>query len=120
MGFIFYLLSGLLGGILGGMGMGGGTVLIPLLSIFLSVPQHAAQAANLISFIPMSVAAIIIHSKKGYIEYKSGLKLIIPAVLFSVLGSFAAKQLGGESLKRLFGFFLIMLAVLSFIKIFKR
>lgn len=119
MGFIFFLLSGLFGGVLGGMGMGGGTILIPVLSIFLSVPQHAAQAANLVSFIPMSIAAIIIHSKKGYIEYRRALKLIVPAVLFSVLGSFVAKQLDGDSLKKLFGMFLILLAVFSLIKIFK-
>ena len=34
MRFIVYMFAGLAGGILGGMGMGGGTVLIPILTIF--------------------------------------------------------------------------------------
>ena len=34
MEFLWYAVAGVLGGVLGGMGMGGGTVLIPLLSIF--------------------------------------------------------------------------------------
>ena len=39
MSFIFYLLAGFLSGVLGGMGMGGGTVLIPALTIFFGVEQ---------------------------------------------------------------------------------
>jgi uncharacterized membrane protein YfcA len=49
MSFFIYLLVGALGGVLGGMGMGGGTLLIPALTIFCEVEQHVAQAINLIS-----------------------------------------------------------------------
>ena len=68
MEYLFYALAGLAGGMLGGMGMGGGTVLIPLLTILLGVPQHAAQAINLISFLPMAGVALIIHFKNGLVE----------------------------------------------------
>ena len=46
------ILAGIVGGIIGGMGMGGGTLLIPILTIFLDVPQKNAQAINLVAFIP--------------------------------------------------------------------
>lgn len=68
MEFLWYAVAGVLGGVLGGMGMGGGTVLIPLLSIFYAVEQHTAQAVNLIAFIPMAVVAIIIHIKNGLLD----------------------------------------------------
>ena len=55
---------GVVGGIIGGMGMGGGTLLIPLLTAFTSLDQHYAQAVNLLAFIPMSVVALIVHIKK--------------------------------------------------------
>ena len=42
MEYLWYAIAGVFGGILGGMGMGGGTVLIPLLSIFYAVEQHTA------------------------------------------------------------------------------
>lgn len=58
MRFIVYMFAGLAGGILGGMGMGGGTVLIPILTIFCGVEQHLAQSANLITFLPMAIFSL--------------------------------------------------------------
>ena len=54
---------GFFAGIIGGMGMGGGTLLIPILTIFLSFEQKNAQAINLLVFIPMAIVALIIHFK---------------------------------------------------------
>ena len=49
MAFLLLALCGFAGGLLGGMGMGGGTALIPLLTLA-GVPQAAAQGVNLLSF----------------------------------------------------------------------
>ena len=57
MRIFWFVVAGLVSGVLGGMGMGGGTILIPLLSIFYKIGQHTAQAINLISFIPMAIVA---------------------------------------------------------------
>ena len=111
MEYLFYALAGLAGGMLGGMGMGGGTVLIPLLTIRLGVPQHAAQAINLISFLPMAGVALIIHFKNGLVEYKRALFVIVPALLFALLGCFVAKNTEGELLGRIFGGFLAVLSI---------
>ena len=66
--FLLFIIVGFLGGLLGGMGMGCGTVLIPLLSIVCGVNQHTAQAINLISFIPMAVVTLIIHIKNKLVN----------------------------------------------------
>ena len=76
MEYIWYSFVGILSGVLGGMGMGGGTILIPLLSIFYGVNQHIAQATNLISFIPMASVALIIHLKNKMVEFKGILYII--------------------------------------------
>ena len=52
MSFYLYLILGFLGGIPAGMGMGGGTVTIPLLVLLGGVEQKIAQAANLFAFLP--------------------------------------------------------------------
>ena len=52
---------GILSGIVSGTGMGGGTILIFLLSCILGIEQHIAQATNLIFFIPTAVVAIIVN-----------------------------------------------------------
>ena len=91
-------LCGIAAGIIGGMGMGGGTLLIPMLTIFFGVGQHAAQAVNLVSFIPMSAAALFIHIKNKLVDFKKALIIIIPALASAVGGSILAKNTHGEVL----------------------
>ena len=114
MEFFWYIVAGVLAGILGGMGMGGGTLLIPLLSIFYAVSQHVAQAVNLISFIPMAVVALIIHIKKKMVNFDKILFFIIPGVATCIAGCFLAKAMSGDLLKRFFGGFLLALSVFQF------
>ncbi len=116
MKYFFYILAGLIGGLIGGMGMGGGTLLIPLLTIFYKVGQHTAQAINLIGFIPMSIIALIIHFKNGYIETKNVLWIIISGIITCTASCFLANIIKGEILKRLFGGFLLLLSIFQFVK----
>ena len=55
MSFYLYLLLGFIGGIPAGMGMGGGTVTIPLLTLVGGVEQKIAQCANLFA-----------HERRGF------------------------------------------------------
>ena len=96
---------------LGGMGMGGGTILIPALTIIFGVGQHVAQATNLIAFLPMAAFSINVHSKEGLIKTDGVWGIIIPAVLTSVIGGLIAVMLPGAVLKKLFGAFLVFLAI---------
>ena len=57
------ILIGIFAGIFSGIGMGGGTILIFLLTIFAKMEQHIAQATNLIYFIPTAISAIIVNYK---------------------------------------------------------
>lgn len=109
-----FIFVGIVGGILGGMGMGGGTILIPLLTVFLEVFQKSAQAINLISFIPMAVIALIMHFKNKLIKKEGLLFIIIPACIFAVVGSVVCIFTEPGVLKRIFGGFLIALSFLQF------
>ncbi len=110
-----YLLVGAIGGVLGGMGMGGGTLLIPLLTIILKVGQHTAQAVNLISFIPMAIISLIIHIKNKLIEKKNALLIIIPGCIFCIAGALLSKSVSNTLLTKLFGGFLVLLACVQFV-----
>lgn len=70
------IITGFLSGIIGGMGIGGGTILIPIMTIFLGFDQKTAQAVNLIYFIPTALTALTIHIKNKQIE-KNNLWLLI-------------------------------------------
>ena len=112
--FLWYALSGAAAGILGGMGMGGGTALVPLLTILFSVPQHLCQAVNLISFVPMAFVALIIHFKNKMVELNGFLYAVIPATVTAVAGGLLSANLSGEILKKSFGAFLIVLSAVQF------
>ena len=109
-----FVLVGLVGGVLGGMGMGGGTILIPLLTVFLGVFQKSAQAINLISFIPMAVIALIMHLKNKLLKKDGVLFIVIPACIFAVGGSVLCLFINAGVLRRIFGGFLIALSLLQF------
>ena len=112
--FLWFLIAGFLAGVPGGMGMGGGTVLIPILIVFLSTNQQVAQAVNLITFIPMAIVVLIFHFKNKLVKIKDLLWLILPAVVVGIGGSFLASIIEGTLLKRIFGGFLIVLSVVQF------
>lgn len=114
MSFYLYLILGFLGGIPAGMGMGGGTVTIPLLVLVGGVEQKVAQCANLFAFLPMSVFALKTHADNGLLQTKGSLWIILPALAVSFVGAFVAASLSSELLKKAFGAFLIGLSFLSF------
>ncbi len=114
MSFYLYLLLGFLGGIPAGMGMGGGTVTIPLLVLVGGVEQKIAQCANLFSFLPMSAFALKTHADNGLLKTQGILWIILPALALSVLGTWLAAALPSEVLKKAFGAFLIGLAFVTF------
>ena len=120
MAFYLYFLCGIAGGLLGGMGMGGGTLLIPLLTLLLGVEQGTAQGVNLLSFLPMSFIALTVHSKEGRLEKKGLWKICVPALIFSGLFAFAAAYLPSAALRKCFGFFLILLSAFPFSSALKK
>ena len=113
MSFYLYLLLGFLGGIPAGLGMGGGTVTIPLLVLAGGVEQKSAQCANLFSFLPMSVGALKTHAQNGLLKTQGLSWIILPALLLSFFGVWFAASLPSELLKRAFGVFLIGLSFLT-------
>ena len=78
---MLYTLIGFLGGIIGGMGMGGGTILIPMLILLCNVDPKIAQSINLLSSIPMSLVALFIHARNKNVMFN----LVVPIALFGDL-----------------------------------
>lgn len=108
------LLAGLLSGIIGGMGMGGGAVLIIYLSLFTDTPQLKAQGINLLFFIPIGLTALIIYSFKKQIKWKT----VLPLAAFGIIGAFfgimLTKYIGNDWLSKIFGGFLVLMAIKEF------
>ena len=110
--FFICILIGLICGIPGGMGLGGGTLLIPAISYFLNIEQIMAQKINLICFLPMSIIALIFHSKHKMLDnVKDLLPVIFSGIIASVIGATIAKHTNNVNLKTLFSLFLIAIGL---------
>ena len=109
-------LAGFLSGIISGMGIGGGAVLIPVLTVFLGFGQRDAQFVNLIYFIPTAVSALYKHRKNDCID-KTVLKpLIIFGLAGCVGGALFASKAGDGVLRLMFAVFLGFMGVYEIIK----
>ena len=111
MSFLWFSLIGVLSGVFAGMGMGGGTFLIPLLTILMKVKQQVAQCVNLLVFIPLAIVVLIIYSKQKLLKLKGVFWLVVPATIVSILGSLLAIDIRGKTLKIIFGIFLILVGI---------
>lgn len=110
-----YLLIGFFSGIISGAGMGGGTVLIPMLTLLLSTPQKDAQTINFLAFLPAASAALLLHWRAKRTVWQ----LVLPVLPWGFLGAAGGLVLAlvapQELLRRLFGAFLIVLSVSQWI-----
>ncbi|MDX9871272.1 MAG: sulfite exporter TauE/SafE family protein [Clostridia bacterium] len=102
---------GLLMGILSGMAIGGGTLLVPALVIFLNIGQHTAQGICLAAFIPTAAVAVITHYRQQNINVHLAFCLTIGALAGAVIGATLANHLEAALLRKIFGVFLICMGL---------
>lgn len=118
--YVFLVLTGIVSGFLGGMGMGGGTLLIPLLTLLFNFNQKIAQAINLIAFSIMAIPVLIIHIKNKLIDKKTAISFGIFAAVFSVIGALLANVINSELLRKLYAVMLICISIIECINQIKK
>lgn len=107
-------LSSVISGAIGGMGIGGGVVLIPVLTGFFGIGQREAQFINLVYFVPVAICALIVHKKSGSLEWRKAMFMAAGGVVGAWSGSAIASKIGLGLLKRLFGAFLFVIGIMQF------
>ena len=115
MEFIYYLLISIVSGVLAGMGMGGGTLLIPALTLIMDVDQQLAQATNLLVFVPCAIICCIIYFKSKLIDFRNSWLIVLSASAISIVAVLVAVKLKSKTLSIIFGTFLIVLGVVQFV-----
>ena len=95
-------------GIISAWGVGGGTLLLLVMTLFLGVEQRTAQGINLLFFLPTAASALFCHWRSGFLD-KPTLKTAVPvAVAAALLGAWAATALDAEVLRKPFGVYLLL------------
>ena len=113
------ILIGLVSGIVSGTGMGGGTILIFLLSFLMGIDQHIAQATNLIFFVPTSIVAIFVNLKNKNIDVKLAILISVFGILGAIIGANISINIDVSVLRKCFGIFLAIIAINEIYSLFK-
>ena len=109
--FVLPLLCGFAAGTISAWGVGGGTLLLLVMTLFLGVDQRTAQGINLLFFLPTALSALILHAKQGFLD-KPTLKAAVPAaVLAALAGAWIATAVDVELLRKPFGVYLLLSGV---------
>lgn len=87
--------------------------MIYLLTAFSSTQQHIAQGANLVFFIPMSITAIIMNLKNKNVDKDVSYVVIISGIVGAIIGARISTKLDVQTLKKYFGYFLLIIAVVE-------
>lgn len=104
-------LCGLGASVISAWGVGGGTLLLLIMTLLLGVDQRTAQGINLLFFLPTAVSALFTHWKSGYLD-KPTLKNAIPiAVIAALIGAWISTAIDVELLRKPFGLYLLFSGV---------
>ncbi|NLU24852.1 MAG: TSUP family transporter [Clostridiales bacterium] len=111
--FILPLLVGFGTGILSAWGVGGGTLLLLCMTLFLGVDQRTAQGINLLYFLPTAGVSLLFLRKNGRLAKQVLLSSVPLGVIASVACSFLATSVDVALLKKPFGLFLLFAGILT-------
>lgn len=105
------IVVGLLAGALGGLfGVGGGIIFVPALVLLFGLGQVEAEATSLLAIIPVVIAGTWRQHLYGNVRWRAALVIGVVAVAGVELGVLTAKSLSEETLQRLFGLLLLVVA----------
>ena len=109
--WIIPFLCGLGASVISAWGVGGGTLLLLVMTLFLGVDQRTAQGINLLFFLPTAASALVCHARSGCLD-KPTLKAAVPiAVIAALVGAWVSNAVDVEILRKPFGAYLLLSGV---------
>ena len=106
--WIIPFFCGLGASVISAWGVGGGTLLLLVMTLFLGVDQRTAQGINLLFFLPTAASALVCHARGGYLD-KPTLKAAVPAaVTAALMGAWISNAIDVELLRKPFGVYLLL------------
>ncbi|MDD1701781.1 MAG: sulfite exporter TauE/SafE family protein [Methanoregula sp.] len=110
-GILAFLISLAIGVISAILGLGGGFLYVPSLSLVFGLDPKIAIGTSLAIMIFSSCAATIVYLKQKKVIFRISLLLIVPGILFSILGSLFTRFVDARILVGLFVVVLLIMAV---------
>jgi uncharacterized membrane protein YfcA len=113
---LWLIALGFVAGIVGSIiGLGGGIIVVPVLTI-LGFPHTVASSSSLFAAFSNSVASSVSYARQKRIEYKLGLKLGLMSIPGTILGAFISSEASPSAFKIMFGVVMIVSCLYLFLK----
>jgi len=110
---IIVLIGAFLAGLLGSLtGLGGGVVIIPLLTLVLGVDLHYAIGASIISVIATSSGSAAAYVKEGITNIRIGMFLEIATTISAIFGAVITIYINPSYIAVIFGIILLFSAAM--------
>lgn len=107
------LTIGLIGGIFGGLVcLGGGVVMVPLLTAWAGLSQHEAHGTSLAAVVATGIVGAWVYTGHGAVSWSGAAWLAVAAAAASLVSAQYASRISGARLRRYFGAFLLAVAIL--------
>ncbi|MGI8802486.1 MAG: sulfite exporter TauE/SafE family protein [Solirubrobacteraceae bacterium] len=103
---------GTAGGLVSGLfGVGGGSVIVPLLILWLGYGEREATGTSLAAIVPTAAIGMAAQALYGNVRLEQGLVIAIPALAGVVLGAYLQQKVPGRTVSLLFAGLLVVVAV---------
>ncbi len=89
-------------------GVGGGTLIVPLLVFGFDQGQHLAEGTSLLVIVPTAVVGAVAHARNDYVRARIAVLMAIGGSAGAAVGASLALELSSEMLQNLFGAFVIV------------
>jgi uncharacterized protein len=93
------------------LGVGGGLVMVPAMALLLRLRQYRAHGTSLAVILPTALAGVYRYNQAGNVEWDLVLPLAVGGVIGALIGAVVANALGGGTLKRVFGVFVVVIGL---------
>jgi len=113
MNVIAYIILGLIAGVFAGVfGIGGGIILIPVMTFLFGMTQHQAQGTTLAILVPpIGILAAWRYYQNGHVNLPMAGFICLGFLLGGLLGANLAQGFSDPLLKKLFGVFLLLISI---------
>jgi uncharacterized membrane protein YfcA len=92
-------------------GVGGGTVIVPLLILWFGYTEHVATGTSLAAIAVIAVFAVATHGAYGNVDVANGLLVGLPAVAGVLAGTTLQQRVSGRAISLMFSVLLVAVAV---------
>ena len=87
------------------LGVGGGLLIVPFLTLVVHLPQHAAEATSLLVVLPTAVVATLVLRRRGVGDLGTALRFGVVGAAGGAAGALLALALSGRTLRIVFAVF---------------